>query len=178
MAALTIAVGLLGLVNLLFLFGVVRRLREQTEILDKLGEQILAGGNKVMLEAGSTVAAFRAETVDGERVGLDDETTLVGVFSPGCSACERQLDAFAGYAAEYPGGRSRTLVVVAGAEADAAPYADRLRQSARVVVEPDGGPVSRALGVSGFPAFALVDGDRVRVSGYEVASLRPEPVAP
>lgn len=182
LVAAVVVVGLLGLVNLLFAFGVVRRLREHTDLLDKLGNRSGGEAGAVMLEAGSTVEEFDTVTVDGDRVSRADlvasaGTTLVGVFSPGCSACEAQLGEFVEYAAAHPGGRDRTLVVVVGPDAESASYVERLEASARVVREDrdapggSGGSLSKALGVRGFPAFALVDGDQVRASGFQVAGL-------
>lgn len=174
LVAAVVVVGLLGLVNLLFSFGVIRRLRVHTEILDSLSQRGPGGEPlAVMLEAGSTIADFDSDTVAGERVSRDDlvGTTLVGVFSPGCSGCEAQLGRFVEYAAAHPGGRGHTLAVVVGEEANSASYVEQLGPVARVVRESPDGPVSKALAVRGFPAFALVDGDRVRVSGVDVGAL-------
>jgi peroxiredoxin len=174
LVAAVVVVGVLGLVNLLFAFGVIRRLREHTELLDKLGNRP-AGGDPgpVMLEPGETVADFEATTVEGDRVTRDDlsGSTLVAVFSPGCSACEAQMGKFVEYAAAHPGGRDKTLAVVVGPEAESASYVERLEATARVVREDREGSVSKALGVRGFPSFALVDGNVVRASGFEVAVL-------
>jgi hypothetical protein len=172
--AAVVLVGLLGLVNLVFSFGLIRRLREHTEILDKLSQRGSAGVPvALMLEAGGAVTDFDTRTADGERLSRGDlvGTTLVGVFSPGCSACEAQVGQFVDYASTHPGGRSQALAVVVGEETNSAPYVERLEAAARVVRESWNGPVSTALAVRGFPAFALVDGDLVRVSGSEVGAL-------
>ncbi|WP_433380522.1 hypothetical protein [Streptosporangium sp. CA-115845] len=42
---------------------------------------------------------------------------------------------------------------------------------ATVVVESDRGPVQQAFGVSGFPAFVLVEEGVVAASGYELAPV-------
>lgn len=174
LAAAVVIVGLLGLVNLLFTFGVLRRLREHTEILDKLSRRGAAGPPvAALLEAGSTVADFETRAVDGGRVSRDDlvGTTLVGVFSSSCSACAAQLGPFVEYAVAHPGGRDQTLALVVGEEADSRSYVDRLATVARVVREPQDGPMSTALAVRGFPAFALVEGEVVQASGFEVGVL-------
>ncbi|MGH3758721.1 TlpA family protein disulfide reductase [Actinophytocola sp.] len=174
MAALTAAVvlvGLLGVVNLLFSFGIIRRLSEHTELLDGFGRR--PASEPIVLEAGRAVADFDARTVDGARVSRDDlaGTTLVGVFSPGCAACEVQLDEFVAYARTHPGGRRQALAVVVGSEAESASYVERLAAAAQVVREPVDGPVSESLAVRGFPAFVLLDGDIARVSGSAVGEL-------
>lgn len=172
--AAVVLVGLLGLVNLLFCFGVIRRLREHTDTLDKLGQHSSAGEPvKPLLEVGSTIPDFTTHTVDGEPISAGDltGTTLLGVFSPGCPACEEQVDPFIAYATTHPGGRSRTLALVVGAEADSATYVERLEAAARVVREPRNGSVSTALAVRGYPSFALLDGNLVRASGFELDVL-------
>jgi hypothetical protein len=171
MPVLTTAVGVLGLVNLLFLFGVIRRLREHTETLGRLDQ---AGDSlKAMPDPGTTIADFEANTVDGQRISSGDfaGTTLVGVFAPGCAPCELQLDPFVEYAAAHPGGRGQTLAVVVGEDDDPAPYIEHLAPAARVVQEPRNGPVSMALSVRGYPVFALVDDMQVRISGHLVSAL-------
>jgi hypothetical protein len=47
-----------------------------------------------------------------------------------------------------------------------------LTGAAIVVLEPPDGPVARAFGVRGFPAFALVgDGGRIEATGTELTAL-------
>ncbi|MBO2445910.1 hypothetical protein J4573_02300 [Actinomadura barringtoniae] len=166
-----VIVGLLGLVNLLFSFGVIRRMREHTETLDDLARQ--GGPVEVMLGAGEVVADFDARTVDGAQVSRDGfaDTTLVGVFSPGCSACEAQLDEFVEHAMAHPGGRRQVLALVVDEEADSGGYVSRLEPVSLVVRERRYGPVYEALAVRGFPAFALVEGGVVLSSGFDLSAL-------
>jgi hypothetical protein len=95
------------------------------------------------------------------------------VFSPGCSACEAQLDEFVERATAQPGGRRQVLAVVVDEEADSVGYVQRLEPVARVVRETRNGPVYKALAVRGFPAFALIDGNVVRNSGFDLSALSP-----
>ena len=85
--------GALGLVNLVLLLGVVRRLNEHTRVL----AQTLAAADPVpVMLTGNTVGDFAVSTVDGElvdRAGLDS-FTLVGFVSTGCPACAESLPAF------------------------------------------------------------------------------------
>ncbi|GIJ75032.1 hypothetical protein [Virgisporangium ochraceum] len=57
------------------------------------------------------------------------------------------------------GGRSRVLAVVVGRAATARPFVLAPRPVARVVVEPEGGPLAAAFGVRRFPATGVVDDD-------------------
>src|SRR4051794_39381673 len=96
---LVILVGLLAVINLFFTVGVVRRLREHTELLTK---KVKHEAPKVMLTAGERPDSFSAVTLDGEEITensfTEGPTTLVGVFAYGCSSCEERRPKFVEYA--------------------------------------------------------------------------------
>jgi peroxiredoxin len=168
LVAAVVLVGVIGLLNLVFTLGVVRRLREHTALLETRGT---SGPPSLILEPGKTVGDFSATTDDGEPVSREllTEPTLVGFFSTTCSACLERLPEFADHAARHPGGPERVLGVVidqAGGDARAA-ITGELAGLARVVRDGDGEQVMRAFAVQGFPAFAVVEGGGVvRASGY------------
>jgi hypothetical protein len=175
LVAAVLAVGVLGLLNLLLTVGVVRRLRQLTAAPGALPP----GLHDALPPVGSTVADFSTTTVDGMTVSRHDldDGTLVGFFSLGCDACVPAVPAFTTAARTFPGGASRVIAVVAGTGEARAAMLDALTPVARVVVEPPGaaGMVS-AFGVTSFPAATLVDADgRIRWSGPDVAAL-PVPV--
>lgn len=164
LAAAVVVVGVLCVLNLLLTYGVIRRLREHNELLG----QRRAGMPDLVIGAGSAVGAFTASTIDGDPLNVDDLATgtLVGFFSPGCSACVEQLPRFVDVAAAHPGGQDRVLAVVVGSEDGAAEYVSSLSPKARVVVEPHGSEIEKAFTVKGYPVFALVGaGGVVTVSG-------------
>ena len=184
LVAAVVIVGLLCLANLLFTFGVIRRLREHTDLLAEHGVGSGSGavrklppGHEVVSLPGSAVPAYTTTTVDGEHVASDGPgaPTLVGVFSPGCSACTEQLPRFLEFAGSHAGGRDRVLAVVAGDGEDLPPYVDQLRPVARLVTGLPGTAVTDALQVRGYPAFALIEDGVVRASGFQVAELHPTP---
>jgi thiol-disulfide isomerase/thioredoxin len=164
-AAALLLLGALCLFNLVLIFGVIRRLREHTEALS--GLSLVGGPSEVILPAGSAVGPFVAVTVDGAAVSRDDldGETLVGFFAPGCRNCEAQLPQFVELATRHPGGPHRVLAVVVGApEPDAAastggagsPTVAALARVARVVLARPDAEVTKAFGVQGFPAYAVV----------------------
>lgn len=160
----------LGVVNLLLCVGIIRRLREHTELLGKQSGGVAAG--PPMRAVGEIVGPFEADTVDGIAVGsaLLAGTTMVGVFTPGCGPCKERLPQFVEHAATRE--RDRVLAVVAGTEEESAAYVAQLTSVALVVREDDGGPVTTALDVRGFPSFALLDADgRVLASGITLDAL-------
>ncbi|MFC7548091.1 TlpA family protein disulfide reductase [Plantactinospora sp. GCM10030261] len=165
-------IGLLAAVNLLFTFGVVRRLREHTEELATLRGRNTRDDN-IALPAGTRVDGFTAETVDGHPITLESlgSRPLLGFFSPSCTPCKERLPRFVAYAASRPGGRNGVLAVVSGTPEEASPLVGQLQPVATVVVEADQGPVQRAFAVEGFPAFVLVQDGRVQVSDYELSSI-------
>jgi hypothetical protein len=174
LAAATALVGAVALTNLLLTFGVIRRLREHTELLSRSGGSAGAPG-RLVRPAGARVDEFVAHTVDGEPVGRDllRGQTLIGFFSPGCRACEERMPAFVTLARALPGGRSRVLAVIVGPSEEAAAYRERVAPVARVVVQEEfDGPLTQALDVVGFPAFALVAEDgEILGSGLSPADL-------
>lgn len=167
--AAVLTVGLLCLLNLLLTFGVIRRLRQHTEHLNRLAPTELAPG----IGVGEAVGDFQTTTTTGEtlsRTGLTGET-LVGFFSPGCQPCATQLPHFIELARELPGGRAQALaVVVAGTEAGQ-DYVDRLAPVARVVTEGPDGVLQAAFQVTGFPMLLRLDDAVVRAAGVTVADV-------
>lgn len=171
LAAAVVIVGVVGALNLILTYGVIRRLREHTQLIGSGAGVDLA---PTMREVGEQVGAFTATAVDGSPVALDQFAgpTLVGVFASGCSTCAEKVPAFVKQAATFPAGRQSVLaVVVADDDLAAAPYVDMLGDVAVVVREDGGGSIVPALGVSGFPAFGLLDGGVVRASALDPAKL-------
>src|SRR4051794_33743615 len=152
-----VLVGVLGLLNLLLTSGVIRRLREHTELLSKRGD---GGGPDLMSRPGTTVGPFAATTVDGETVSRDAllDDTLVGFFTPNCKPCIEQLPRFVAAARALPHGYRQALAVVVGTAEQATEYASQLRSVAQVVVEDGQGDVTGAFAVRGYPAVCTVDG--------------------
>lgn len=154
----------LTLLNLVLTVGVIRRLREHTALLSER-----AGAADVMLDVGEKPGDFSATTTDGERVSRETliGEQLVGFLSPGCGPCKEILPRFVERAAVA--GRANALAVVAPGAEDADDLVAQLEPVARVVVERDDDPVSRAFKVRGFPALCLLNADTVVTSsGTEV----------
>jgi thiol-disulfide isomerase/thioredoxin len=154
--------------NSAVLVAVVRRLRYQSELLSEVERQ---GVPARALARGATVGEFLAHDTDGRPVGRDvPAATLVGFFSPTCSSCRRERDAFRSVAARWPGGPARVLAVVTGPDASAR-FLARLEPVARVIVD-DGETMRRAFGIEGFPAmFVLADAGRLTWTGLHVDAV-------
>lgn len=169
--AAVIAVGGLCLLDLLLTFGVIRRLREHTDILSN-GPG--AASSVTSLEPGQSPAAFAAVTTSGEPVtgaGL----RVAAFFSSSCSACPERVAPFLAYLSRHRISQDSVLVVVSQDDDAPAPYLDQLAEAAQACTEPEGGEIAKAFGVTGFPAFCLLDADgAVLASGYDPAAL-PEP---
>lgn len=165
--AAVVLVGVLCLLNLIFTFGVIRRLREHTEHLSKLRHQPRLA--ELILPAGSRVADFTATTTEGEEISADHLTqrTLVGFFSPQCGPCKERMPQFIEYARTVVGAREQVLAVILEEEGSAE-NAAALLPVARVVIEKDGGPVATAFEVDGFPALCLVEDRVIEISGSEL----------
>ncbi|MFI5960141.1 TlpA family protein disulfide reductase [Cryptosporangium sp. NPDC051539] len=154
--AALVVTNVLTLLNLLLLFGVIRRLREQ---------QVPPPGGvpgPAALPVGTLVEAFATTDVAGHPLRRDDlpHGAVIAFFSPGCTPCEALLPKFIAHAERLPDGRRSAVAVVVGASADAAGYVAELSSAARVVVEDDsGGVLTRAFGVTGYPTVFQLDGD-------------------
>lgn len=172
-----VVLGTLGLVNLVVTLGLARRMRAQVDLL-RMSIEGVSNPRPIMLEAGNRVGGFAAATTAGDPVGHADlrGPTLVGFLSASCPACAESLPSFVARARLVPGGRAGVLAVLVGGEDATGELRERLAPVARVVVEHPSGPVATAFGVDGFPAFALLDDDRVVASHFALDRV-PEAVA-
>lgn len=170
--AFVVLVGIVCCVNLLLMFGVVRRLREHADVLARAPRVV---DNDPPVPIGSVVGEFTVTAAGGEIVMRDslDSGTIVGFFSPGCAPCEELLPRFVEYAASEGVGR-RVVAVLAASDAEAGEMLAQLAPVARVVVEGAfGGPVSTAFGVRGYPALCVVDGDRTVIASGSTMDALP-----
>jgi len=156
-----VVVGLLGVFNLLLAYGLVRRLREHSDLISRLSDAVSGRSSAGSIAApGTRVPPFRAVTVDSDVVdsGQLGASTLVGFFSPGCPPCEELLPQFLATARATPGGRQAVLAVVVSDDGENSAYlVEPLRDVASVVVERRGGELGAAFGVSSYPATCEVD---------------------
>lgn len=165
LSAALVLLGLLTISNLLLTIGIVRRLREHTAQLAGLDNAEIGD---IALPVGSAVAEFASQTTDGVDISLSSlpARALVSFFSPSCVACKKRLPEFVGYAASNSADRNSLLAVVAGPADESADLIEQLRPVALVVSEPEQGPVQRAFGVTGYPAFVALTNGRVMTSSY------------
>ncbi|WP_213452002.1 TlpA family protein disulfide reductase [Rhizomonospora bruguierae] len=153
----------LTLFNLIVVLGVVRRLRSYETRLGAVAEPPLVS----TMAAGEQVGDFTASTVDDRVVSRASlgGPTLVGFFSPNCPACHERLGDFRAAADGHPGD---VLAVVVRDGGDVAPVLSALAGTDVVIEEPEG-PLARAFGVRGFPAFIAVREEGVVESvGFQV----------
>ena len=171
MTLLAVAVALtacLCVFNLVLTYAIIRRLREHGELLSK--RPGLSDPDSVVHPAGTVVSPVRAVTVEGEAivVGEAGRQTLVGFFTPRCPACIERLPEFVSLAAGMPGGAADVVAVTIGAPEETGDLRAGLAAVALVVNEQDGGPLGKALGVQGYPAFALLDSSTIVAGGFEL----------
>jgi hypothetical protein len=173
--AIVALVGTLCLVDLLLTLGVVRRLREQTKLIDALYEAVGTGalaGAGGGLAVGEVVADFDATTMDGTRVTRDllPEGTVVAFLSPDCKGCHEQLPELASWAASQD--RSRVLAVVDGRSGDPEQLITTLSPVAQVITADAFSQVAGAFRVQSFPSFFQVDaGGRLLATAPRISRL-------
>jgi thiol-disulfide isomerase/thioredoxin len=121
---------------------------------------------------------FTVLTVDGDLVSKSSltGTAVLGFLTPECGPCQQLLPQFIESVAALSGGRRQALVVVVGSPAKCGELACLLSPISRVVVESPDGPVQRALGVSGYPAFAVVDEQHTVVASGTTLDVLQVPV--
>ncbi|MEV4759316.1 TlpA disulfide reductase family protein [Micromonospora sp. NPDC049559] len=158
LTAAVVVVGLLCALDLILTLGVIKRLREHSELLSKRDQPAL----RPALPVGGEVGEFATSTVDGEPLTRDAlrDTTLVAFFSPTCAPCREKLPKFVEFAKSVPGGRSRVVAGVVGKIAEADDLVRELRPVAQVVVETYDGELSAAFKTKMFPTVLLVEPDR------------------
>jgi hypothetical protein len=169
--AVALAIGLC-LLDLVLTLGVIRRLREHTELLSRRTADDTEF-EPVMMGPGERPEDFTAVTMDGSMITSNAEHGLIAFLSPGCKLCHEQLPDFMEYARRFPGGRGATIAVVVGEGPQAEELAARVESVARVVIEAHGGALSTAFKVRGYPAYAILDDGAVQASGYGLDQLRP-----
>ncbi|KAB8189594.1 redoxin domain-containing protein [Nonomuraea phyllanthi] len=173
--AAIVVVGVLGGLNLLLVLLALHRLREYTGKWARAGLDQLLERHSVP-RAGDRVTDFTATATDGGTVSLGGlkGPLFAAFFSAGCSSCRRALPRFVEYAKALSGGREQILAVVAGPAEQGADIVDAVREVARVVVEPQTGPVSQAFGVRNWPTFVVLDQDgTVRKSAGDLREVTP-----
>ncbi len=166
-------VAAIGLFNLLLTYGVIRRLKEHTRLLD---QQAAGGGHlaPMILPVGSPVGEFDAVAGDGTgvtRADLGDEA-LLAFFSPTCGPCKAQLPVFMDSAGRL-GGSVNVVAVVLSGETGSEEMAERLARVSRVVSEPQEGPIVSAFRVTAFPSFVYVARGVVTATGNTVDEVTP-----
>jgi len=149
-------VGALCALDLLLTFGVIRRLRQHTQLL-AIQRSVLP--DDALAPVGTDVSGS----------GLDlERETLVGFVAPGCGPCEEQLPAFVAAAR----GRDRVVAVVSGPADRAEAVVAQLREVAEVIVEESAdGVLQKVFGARAFPSYCLVKHNVVAATAGRVADL-------
>lgn len=175
LTALVVVVGIVGVLNLLLLFGVIRRLKEHDQAIARIPYGAMGSAPAESMRApGSEVDEFTAVSTDDVPVTKEALTaeTLVGFFSVSCAPCIESAPKFAEHAAGVPGGKDSVLtIVVAESDDDPSELIGILGHSARVVVEGYGGPIATAFGVTAFPTYAVVAAGTITATAIEVTTL-------
>ncbi len=155
MAIAVALVGALGMLNLLLSIGVVRRLRQHTELL---GDRVSADGDVAAsaVSVGTRIGAVRARSTLGADLVFEEdaEPLLVAVLSPDCSPCRERLPLVLEHVDRNP--QARVLAVVIEEGGLEAEMVGLLEPVVPVVVEPWGGALPRLFEVEGTPSFVTV----------------------
>ena len=168
LTAAVIAVGLLCLLDLLLTFGVIRRLRQHTELLSSHSDDVPV----LSLRAGDRPVEFAATAADGAQVSGPAGLRVVAFFSSSCSVCPLKAPEFVAYVRDNQLPRDAVLAVLLADESASVPYADQVAEVATLTRQAAGGELATAFGVQGYPAFCVLDADgTVEATSYSPAQL-------
>lgn len=171
--AALVLVGTVCVLNMLLTFGVIRRLREHTKLLDALYEFVgNPGAGARGPSAGDVIGDFATTTVEGLPVTpqLLAASTVVAFLSPDCRGCREQLPELAGWAREQD--RRRVLVVVDGRTAAPTDMVKALSPVAQVVIDSGTAPMATAFGIQSYPFFCVLGEDaRLAAVSSRIARL-------
>jgi peroxiredoxin len=161
------------IVVLVFLWGVVRRLRQFDERLSRVDAPFAP-----TLAPGTPAPEFELETVNGARLRsaeLFSGTTILAFFSSTCAACVTHIPAIRDYVATR---QPPDLTLVAAVAADSADdhdqsLIDELADVVHVVrVEPSAASLLQRYEVSTFPSYYVIaDRGIVTAVHYSVEEL-------
>ncbi len=168
--AVVIVVGLLGLANLVFTFGVVRRLREITQRLaEGAGESMAA-----LPAVGTPAPEFALTAVDGSSMtdaDVRDGTFYIGYFTPNCAPCQERLPEFADFVREF--GPDRALIVVGASDRDEGlRFVGAHGAGTRVVIEDQAGPLAKAFDISRTPTMLMLEDGVVQRNAAIIGQLK------
>lgn len=168
LTAAVILLGALFLTDLLLTFGVIRRLREHTAILN----EHQSGGVVTRLSAGEHPSQFTGVSTGGESVTGPAGLRVAAFFSSMCSICPGRVPAFTDYLRANHIDRDHVLAVIDGPGAESVLYLDDLAEMAFVCLESGDGELAKAFQVSGYPAFCLLNEDgSVQAASHDPAAL-------
>jgi cytochrome oxidase Cu insertion factor (SCO1/SenC/PrrC family) len=147
-----------GLMNLLLIVALVRRIRSQDD-------QLAARSRPRPLPAmtvGRMAPDFTVTTVSGKTRSLSDlqgDRGVIAFLTPDSETCRARVPDLIEYARAHPTGRTHVVTVICGTGKQAARLAGELQEYMSVVVEPRAGPMQQAYSVSGHPLFYVIRAD-------------------
>lgn len=154
----TIVVMIIGLLNLVLISGVLRRLNEHETAISKLSDQSVQAASGI--RPGEFPAAFSVTALGGGILTEQSLTsqTIVGFFLNGCTPCAETMPKFVKVATSA---RRHMIAVLVGFESAENDYAEQLSGLSEIVLEnsvddPEG-TISRAFMVASYPTIFSID---------------------
>jgi hypothetical protein len=170
LVAAVIIVGLLCVLDLVLTFGIVRRLREHTELL--AGHRRPAEPPVITLASGQVPTPFAALTTEGREMTGPDGLRLAGFFASWCPTCPGRVAPFIEYVRAHQIRRDQVLAVLLPGDDGPPAYLGQLAEIAQLSMQDSDSTIIKAFGVSGYPAFCLLGEDgAVVASAFDPAAL-------
>jgi hypothetical protein len=156
-------VGLIGVLNLILIFGVIGRVRVLQEVV-----QTGVFRDPALPDAGVAVGAFQVTTEDGQQLtetAVGGEDRLVCFLSPRCKPC---ADLRAQLLRQPPAVPLIAFVEGASDDPDVRQITENLRRLGPVAITQPGDPVTRAFKPAGFPTLIRTANGRVASAGHRL----------
>ncbi|MFF4831362.1 TlpA family protein disulfide reductase [Streptomyces sp. NPDC001315] len=146
----------LGTLNLVFAYGIIRRLRAESRNSSTVSLPVTDADS-----LGATLEEFSVRLDDGREISRESlgEGTVAAFFAPGCGPCAELLPHFVETVARSGRSVGEVLAVVVPGKEESHEYASVLGTVATVVADGDARTVEAAFGVNAYPVVCRVEAD-------------------
>ncbi|MFE3519085.1 TlpA disulfide reductase family protein [Streptomyces sp. NPDC059166] len=151
--------------------AVIKRLRTRPSYLTPNEPDLLE------VPTGSRAPAFLGETISGATFtneSLIGSEAIFAFFDTGCSTCKTAIPELIEYAQKHNVKSDQIVSIISGDPSDATEYITKLSGIATIILDGPGGSVSGSFGISGIPAYVVVDGNGIVVRSGKSQGILPQ----
>ncbi|QIS15136.1 redoxin domain-containing protein [Nocardia arthritidis] len=176
MNILVVVLSIITALNLLVTYGLVRRIRVHSDLL----EELVGATTARALPVGTPIPAFTTHAIDGSRLADTDlrHPAAIALFAVDCPHCRTNLPDFIAYIQGAGYARDHVLAMVTTRDATD-PMVEMLTPTTTLVCEPNSeGAVATAFGIQAYPTFYLTDDNGVITAATHAVRQLPNTTKP